>query len=270
MYISGSLSVFVIRADIPYNNGFLLAQIVKTIGDFCSRALPSVDLLLYSPLLVLYAVLCAWFVSYLKRERDIRTAYTRKIFHFLIFTMAGVLQIFLGLSGVVLFGILVSLVIIFGLIKGQGYTFYEALARPKDEPHRSTFIIIPLITTAAGGVIANLLFYPFAFIGYFVCGWGDAIGELVGAAWGKHQYKVPSWWGVKATRSIEGSLSIFILGSAVTILALLLTGYTAETSLFVGFACGITGTLVEAISTHGFDNLTVQILVSGVAYFLLH
>jgi len=259
-----------IYADIPYNNQPLIARIIEDVYDFLLRALPSGSLLLFSPLLILFAVCSAWFVAYLKIKKRIRTAYTRKIFHFMIFTMAGILQILVGLSGVVLFGCIVSLIVIFGVLKGRDYPFYEALARQKDEPYRSTFIIVPLITTAVGGVLANLLFYPFAYIGYFVCGWGDAVGEPVGAAWGKHQYKVPSWKGVKVTRSLEGSLAIFIVGTAITILTLLLSGYATFTSLLVGLACGLTGAFVEAVSTHGFDNLTVQIFVSCVAFFLLH
>ncbi len=257
-------------ADVPPYHQSFIQQIIVRVTEFLSRALPDSYLLLFPPILLLFALASAWFVGYLRSKKNVRTAFTRKIFHFIIFTGAGILQMFSGLSGVVLFGCIVSFVVIFAVIKGKGYPFYEALARQMDEPHRSTFIIIPLITTAIGGVLSNILFFPFAYLGYFVCGWGDAIGEPVGAAWGKHRYKVPSWKGVKVTRSIEGSMAIFLIGSIISILAIIFSGYSIGASILVGLACGMTGALIEAISTHGFDNLTVQVVVSAVAFFLLN
>jgi len=256
-------------ADIPCREHSFLSGIVKNIGDFISRAIPTLKtLLLGTPILIIYTWVCSLIASYLKVKKNLKTAYTRKVFHFMIFMMAGALQIFVGLSGVVLFGIIVVLFVLFAVYKGDNFTFYEALARPKDAPKRSAFIVLPLATTALGGVLANVLFYPFAFIGYFVCGCGDAVGEPIGAKWGKHEYKVPSIFGVKGTRSIEGSLGVLIVGFIAAFLALLLSSYSFWTSLSVGFACGLGGMLIEAVSTHGFDNLTIQIFVSGIAYFL--
>ena len=258
------------KADIPYRENSLISGIVKNIGDFIYRAIPSFKIiLLFTPILIIYTWLCSWIASYLKVRKNLKTAYTRKVFHFMIFMMAGALQVFVGLSGVVLFGIIVVLFVLFAVFKGDNFPFYEALARPKDAPKRSAFIVLPLATTALGGVLANVLFYPFAFIGYFVCGCGDAVGEPIGAKWGKHEYKVPSVFGVKVTRSIEGSLGVLIVGFIAAFLALLLSSYGFWASLSVGFACGLGGMLIEAVSTHGFDNLTIQVIVSGIAYFLL-
>ncbi len=257
-------------ADIPYREHSLISGIVKNIGDFISRAIPALKtLLLGTPILIIYTWICSLIASYLKVKKNLKTAYTRKVFHFMIFTMAGILQISVGLSGVVLFGIIVVLFVLFAVFKGDNYPFYEALARPKDAPKRSAFIVLPLATTALGGVLANVMFYPFAFIGYFVCGCGDAVGEPIGAKWGKHEYRVPSVFGVKVTRSIEGSLGVLLVGFIAAFLALLLSSYSFWTSLSVGFACGLGGMLIEAVSTHGFDNLTIQVIVSGIAFFLL-
>ena len=59
------------------------------------------------------------------------------------------------------------------------------------------------MTTAIGGVLCNLLFPRYAYIGYLVCGWGDAVGEPIGMRWGKHRYNVPSMRGVPAQRSSQ-------------------------------------------------------------------
>ena len=257
-------------ADIPYNNESLLPGIMQNIIDFIARVVPPLHtILLLTPILLIYTWFCSWIASIMKVKKNIKTAYTRKIFHIMIFSMAGVLQIVIGLSGVVLFGIIVVLFVLFAVYKGDGFPFYEALARPKDAPKRSIFVVLPLLTTALGGVLANVLFYPFALVGYFVCGCGDAVGEPIGSKWGKHEYKISSAFGVKVTRSIEGSTGVLIVGFLASFFVLLFSSYGLWISLYVGFACGLGGALVEAVSTHGFDNLTIQVIVSGIAYMLL-
>ncbi|HKK08324.1 MAG TPA: hypothetical protein VKA44_05510, partial [Gemmatimonadota bacterium] len=134
------------------------------------------------------AALAGW----LRKSRGVRTAYTRKVFHLLVFNAAGALQLLWGRPAVVLFALLVSGLVLVALAAGDGFAFYEAMARPEDAPHRSLFILVPLATTAAGGVVANLLFPGMAWLGYVVAGWGDAVGEPVGSAWGRHPYRVPS------------------------------------------------------------------------------
>src|SRR5205085_1454656 len=109
-----------------------------------------------------------------------------------------------------------------------------------------------------------------AYIGYLVCGWGDAVGEPVGSRWGRHKYKVPSLTGVAATRSLEGSAAVFVVGSIAAIVGLDAIGDMSMHAVAVGVACGLAGALVEAISNHGIDNLTTQVAAAAVAYFLNH
>ncbi|MBN2018170.1 MAG: hypothetical protein JW794_08615 [Candidatus Cloacimonetes bacterium] len=258
-------------ADIPSGNEPVILGIANNIIDFLSRAIPAWHVFfVLTPILIIFTWFCSWVASILKVKKGLKTAYTRKVFHFMIFSMAGILQIVIGLPGVILFGIIVVIVILFAVHKGSGFPFYEALARSKDSPRRSAFILIPLATTALGGVLANVFFYPFAYIGYFVCGCGDAVGEPIGAKWGKHTYKVPSMFGVKVTRSIEGSIGVLVVGFLAAFLALLFSAHDVRTSLFVGAICALGGALIEAVSTHGLDNVTIQLVVSGIAYIILH
>ena len=240
------------------------------LGSRLQHFVPSTQIVAaVAPLAAVYAVFCATLAGNLKMKRGLRTAYTRKIFHFLVFTMAGAVQLQWRTPGVVVFGAVVSLVVFYAVWRGAGHPFYEALARPSDAPHRTLFILIPWITTALGGVISNLLFTGFASVGYFVCGWGDAVGEPVGTRFGKHVYRVPSLSGVPAVRSLEGSAAVLVCGSAAAFVSLLMDGFDWNQALTVGAACGLCGALVEAISNHGLDNLTTQIAGSAVAYFLL-
>jgi phytol kinase len=132
------------------------------------------------------------------------------------------------------------------------------MARDTDRPRRSLFILVPLATTAAGGLAANLFFPQFAFVGYLVCGWGDALGEPVGSRWGKHGYRVPSIGGIRAHRTLEGSLAVCLGGAVAAATGLYLFGLTPVVAVGAGIACGVFGALVEAVSNHGLDNFTIQ------------
>jgi phytol kinase len=239
-------------------------------ASFLSQAVPDLEsIVLLGPFLLLFAGGAACLAGWMRTRRGMPVAYSRKGFHFLIFTMAGVLQVAGGLSAVMLFGTLVSLIVLYAVARGDGFPLYEALARPDDAPRRTLFVLVPLVTTALGGLIANLCFGATAIVGYLVGGWGDAVGEPVGRALGRHRYRVPSLGGVPATRSLEGSAAVLIAGSLAAIGGLLLRGVPVTAACGIGAACGLAGALVEAFSTHGMDNLTVQLAAAGTAFFLL-
>lgn len=237
--------------------------------DLFLSALPSLEtVLIVAPVALLSAITAGWLVGWLRCRLDVRTAYTRKLFHFAIFTMATIVHLVWKLPGVTVLGVVTTLIVLFAVWRGAGFPMYEALARPSDAPHRTLFIIVPLLTTMLGGIASNALFPRFAFIGYLVCGWGDAVGEPVGSRWGRHRYKVPSLSGVPAQRSLEGSAAVFITGSVASIVGFYAYGQPPEHALLIGIACGLAGAIVEAISTHGLDNLTTQIAAAAVASLL--
>lgn len=47
------------------------------------------------------------------------------------------------------------------------------------------------------------------------------------------------------------------------------SGIALPMAVAVGALCGLAGAAVEAVSSHGLDNLTVQLPSAGVAYLLL-
>jgi len=237
--------------------------------DLFQRFLPDArTLALVAPAAALYALIAATIAARL-RAGGMRAPYTRKVFHFLIFTLAVVVHVVFGAPGVAVYGSIVAAAVVYATVRGDGFPFYEALARPSDAPQRTLFVLVPLVTTALGGVLANVLFGDFAVVGYLVAGWGDAVGEPVGTRWGRHRYRVPSLAGVPATRSIEGSGAVLLCGAAAAVIVLLVRGYGMPTALGVGLACGVAGALIEAVSTHGLDNLTVQLAGAATAALLL-
>lgn len=247
--------------------GFAL---VKSIRNLYELFWPATDLWYQlGPWLLLYGLGAAWLSGWLRTEKNVRVPYTRKIFHFLIIPVAAIVQVYWGLGGTVVYGTLVSTIVLVAVCWEDGLPFYEALARPKDAPRQSLFIIVPLVMTGLGGVLSNLFFGSMSTVGYWVCGFGDAVGEPVGARYGDHPYEVPSMAGIPAERTLEGSAAVFIAGSFAAILALFLGGHEPATAFQVGIACGAVSCVTEAFSNHGLDNLTLQLAGSGTAFLLL-
>ena len=114
---------------------------VERILSFFLENFPSWNaLLLGGPLGLLWAYACLFLAGYLKRHRGFQTGYSRKVFHFLIFmSVAGVHSLW-GLRLVLLFGGMTSFVIFYAIFRGSGHLLYEAMAREKDEPHRTYYI----------------------------------------------------------------------------------------------------------------------------------
>jgi phytol kinase len=227
---------------------------------------PSTDFILRTAALfgafVVWSSFCLWLCGWLRLSCSLRVGYTRKIFHLLIFLSAVAAHVAGGFFLVCVFGSAVTLIIAFALVRGDGHPMYEALARPQDRPHRTYYVIIPYVATLAGGIATNLLFGPLSFVGYLVGGIGDAVGEPVGTRWGRHRYRVPAQFKVIASRSVEGSIAV-LLGSllALVIGALLSPHLHLDRSTFpalVGVAACCA--LIEAISPHGWDNTTMQVL----------
>jgi len=217
-------------------------------------------------MLIVFTAVC---IAAVMKRKGIRTPYTRKTFHFIIFSAAGLLQYYYGLKAVSILGTVVFIVIMFCVWYGHRSWFYKALARETDAPHEKKFILLPLMATAAGGIISNLFFPGTAYIGYLVGGWGDAVGEPIGTRWGKHRYTVPTLFGVRATRSIEGSTAVMLVSTLVTLMCLQQASIHITTAVWYSLACGCIAAIVEAISSHGLDNLTMQVAAAGTVYLLM-
>lgn len=234
-------------------------------SDLLEAILPSpMTIGVVGPAALVFGGTAAWAVASV-RARGVRVAYTRKLFHFAIFTAAAVVHAVWDLPGTVVFGAVIAGLVLAAVGGGEGNRFYEALARDSDRPHRTLFILVPLVTTAVGGLASALLVGPYAAVGYLAAGWGDAMGEPVGARWGRHPYRVPSLAGVPATRTLEGSFAVFLMATAGSAAALAPLG---AVPWWGGIACGVVAAATEAVSTHGLDNLTVQIVPSLFAAWL--
>ena len=245
-----------------------MLMILDRLAAFVTANMPSwTALALGGPPGLAWSFAALWFAGWLQR-RGARTGYTRKVFHFLIFSTVAVLEWRLGTPAVCLFGAACTVAVFTAAWLGPGHVLYDAIARPDDAPHRTLFVVVPYFATLIGGVASNLAFGPVAVAGYLVTGLGDAIGEPVGTMFGAHRYRVRSLSSVPATRTLEGSAAVFLMSAAALLVA---AGVSPEITLG-HFAAGkvlaiaTASAAVEAVSPHGWDNLTMQIIPSALAW----
>ncbi len=114
-------------------------------------------------------------------------------------------------------------------------------------------ILIPLLWSTPALLVASLM--PLT--------WGDAFAAIVGKRLGRHTFHI-----FGQTRSLEGSLAMFVFSLVATSLALLAFGQAPAAALVSGFLTALVATLVEALSPWGIDNLTVP-LTSALLLVLL-
>jgi len=219
---------------------------------------------------LVWSYACLSFAAHLKMEMRVRTGYTRKLFHALIFTSAVFVHALGGLWAVCVFGAMVSLVVGYAVFRGRGNRLYEALARQQDGPNRTYYIVVPYFATLIGGMASNLFFGPLAVMGYLVGGLGDAAGEPAGVRWGRHSYTITNG-GAKITKTYEGSFAVL----AASVVALLI-GVAISPQLHFDLrsvvvlpVIAVICTLVEAFSPRGWDNVPMQIVPTVLAAILL-
>ncbi len=85
--------------------------------------------------------------------------------------------------------------------------------------------------------------------------WGDALAAIVGQRVGRRKYSIAG-----STRSVEGSLTMFVVSWVATLIPILLCApesmsYLTAVGIAVATAAG--AAVVEALSPWGIDNLTV-------------
>lgn len=239
---------------------------INRLFNFLDAATPTWTMLVIGvPAGLLVAATFLSLAGWLKKSCGWRTGYSRKTFHFLVFFSVAILHALGGTPAVCIFGAMTSLVVFYAVWRGDGHPWYEAMAREKDAPKRTYFILAPYAATLIGGMAANVFFGPAALFGYLVAGFGDAIGEPVGTRWGRHKYRVPSLGGVVSQRSIEGSAAVFIASCVAMFVGLGLGGHFAASRIFAVVLISFLCTVAEACSPHGWDNATMQLLPAWLA-----
>jgi phytol kinase len=85
--------------------------------------------------------------------------------------------------------------------------------------------------------------------------WGDALAAVLGRRFGQRHYTIAG-----STRSLEGTLAMFLIGWVATLVPLLLLApvpLDLVTAVVTAAAGALGAAVIEAISPWGIDNLTV-------------
>lgn len=194
---------------------------------------------------------------------------TRKLFHVIIFTAAALLRWKVDGGAVTAFGVVIAIGILLAVWQRCRSRLFQALARPGDASYERSNVVVPLLCTAVGGVLAEIIAGPLVCISYLVVGWGDAVGEPVGIRWGKHRYRISAWGLLAAARSWEGSASVFVASSVAATVGLMLVGVTGPAIVGAAFLLGVAATAIEAVSPHGLDNLTLLVSIAWLSRFCI-
>ncbi|MEG2447527.1 MAG: DUF92 domain-containing protein [Bacilli bacterium] len=114
-------------------------------------------------------------------------------------------------------------------------------------------------------ILSVLLFQhkSFLFIGaiaILILGYGDGLAGLIGSIFGKHKLGVNN-------KSVEGSLTVFIMSFIISVL-LLQSFMTTNMTLVYGLYIAMFAMMVELYSPKGLDNLLLPLGVALYAYLL--
>ncbi len=247
-----------------------MMSLLFSLLDFFVENLPSLRLTLWLfPCCLLWCFLTLYIAGIAKKDWGWPTGYSRKIFHFVIFFSAYMVQVIYDLKGVFILGWSASLVVFYACYKGTGNHYFEALAREKDAPFRTRYILYSYLATLVGGVFSNLFFHEFAIFGYAITGISDAIAEPIGTKYGKHTYRVFSFNQSKISeRSIEGSIAVFLSALVISV-CIVYTSALFTISFPVLLMIALICALVEAVSPCGFDNAILQWASSALFFYFL-
>lgn len=231
---------------------------MSSLVEFFQSAWPSFEeVWLIGPGAILLAWAQLYFAAEFRNWKKLRAGYSRKLFHLQVFLTASWLSSSGDITPLCIYGTSVLIWVGISLIRADGLG--RALIRDEDAPHGIRYVIYPGVATLLGGLACHAWLPTGAAVGLLIVGVCDAIAEPIGLKWGRHPYRLV-WvpWLKNATRTLEGSLSIFI--SALIILLCYGALPLQSTDFLLWCIIGALGvTIVEAISPHGADNFTLQL-----------
>ncbi|TVR13103.1 MAG: hypothetical protein EA401_07545 [Planctomycetota bacterium] len=206
--------------------------------------------------------------SYLHKHKW-SVAYTRKILHLALFLVAMMVLLLGGRPALFLWGTGASVVLVAILLNPKRGPAFWSFVRVNDTPYEILHTVVPYLATVIGGVITVTCFGEHASVaGLLVAGLGDAVGEPVGTALGRHRYRVWSLTAQPVTRSWEGSAAVLLVSWIVIGVFLLASG--VPNAWIWAFGIAVASAVAEGISPHGTDNALLQVIPSSIVAELVH
>lgn len=215
---------------------------------------------LHDPLLAVLSVgqvaLLLLLLHWVQRRRPFSPFLLRKLVHTLVGLLTLVMTILFQSRGWALVPPVLFTVVNFS---PKLRSFLPELAQ--DEKTRGGLWMFPL-----GVVLVYLLFWTGpdrgpVLAGLAALGLADPVAALVGSRFGQRKFA-----GFGYGRTMEGSLAFLLVAGVAG--ALIASATPGAPAVRVGVGCGAVGAIAEALSPHGFDNVTVPLLVAA-AYRVL-
>ena len=241
--------------------GLLLTTVqMKFFLGWYPDSVPTVDIAWIAYALIGPAVVLT--VAGFLNQRGVRDGMTRKLSHFIGFTSIAVFSAFARESISTLFLASGVMYVSIACVAGEGFYWYDGIRRTSDRPYDRLYVVLPMVSMVIAILVANTLFTSeIVFVGVLCVAAGDAIAEPIGTLIGRHKYSVFALVGKKTTRSIEGTLAIVVVCSAVI--------YLTTGRLLLSIASGTIVAIVEAVSPRGTDNFTVLQAASAATALIL-
>jgi dolichol kinase len=135
---------------------------------------------------------------------------------------------------------------------------FLANTRRTDAPHEAFYFWSSWVISAGGLVGIHFLFGDVVVTrtAALLVGIGDGIAEPIGRRIGRHKYRVRSLTGGAGVRSLEGSAAVFVGCLAVLVICF------GSGAIAAAVLLALILTVVEAVSPHGLDNLTIPIVAA--------
>ncbi|MDR1819289.1 MAG: hypothetical protein LBR15_03450 [Methanobrevibacter sp.] len=208
-------------------------------------------------------------ISGLLRKNNIPSNYSRKFFH-ITFSFVWLFCILYFSFQTAIIAILLGFpFVIYILHAGKGNFFFEAISRENDYQNETFFVVFPPIFAVLGTLISKFILPNYCFIGVFNLAIADTMGEIIGLKFGYHKYNVQSLINIKAKKSVEGSLGVFIASLIVSFVSLtFFTNFDSISKIILSLFISLFVTLIEAISPDGSDNFTIPIFSTCILYIL--
>lgn len=98
--------------------------------------------------------------------------------------------------------------------------------------------------------------------GILIMGYGDGFAAIIGKKIKSKKYRIG-----KTTKSIAGSLTMFIISLFISFIVLKMIG--VKYLIFDSFGIAVVATILEAISIKGFDNITVPVITTILTFLAM-
>ena len=240
---------------------------------------PTVTDLVVLVIAYVYVIVVIGAGELLRRLRGYSAALTRKIIHlgagFSAFTVPFYTHHWAALIVALSFVVLIFLASPKSPVKGLR-TMFEVMAREED--YLSGHIWGPFLYAVSITILVAVFtllpqltrFFVLPATGLTAMYIGDGLAPIIGAKYGKHRYTVG-----KATRSVEGSIMVFVGSIAGALFCFLFLDWFAYggipqfniwQAVILSLICACIATFIEAISPSGLDNITVPLITAAAVY----